>query len=97
MQTREQMVAERNARERDAAMARRAAQNATLAAYRQSGAVELVVCNPRGALRDALPSLGYALVAHLTNRWARVCRSPAEIDAARDPIAVFFDRAGNEI
>lgn len=59
-------------------------------------AVELVVRNSmaNAELHALVESLGYQPTTDIANRRAIVCTTPAEVDAARNPLVKFFDAKG---
>lgn len=59
-------------------------------------AVELVVRNAMKSpeLQALVESLGYEATPDIANRRRIFCTTPAEVDAARNPIAKFFDAKG---
>ena len=61
-------------------------------------AIELAVRNTtqkdHAELRAMLDALGYSPASGIDNARRIVCTTAAEIDAARNPIAKFFDAAG---
>lgn len=60
-------------------------------------AVELIVTNATAELRTLLDGLGIVPVSDMANRRSIVCTTPAELDAARDPLKTMFDAQGNWI
>jgi hypothetical protein len=58
-------------------------------------AVELVVRNATASLRALCDTLGIAPTVGVSNRRAIICSTPAELDAAREPLRALFDAAGN--
>jgi len=56
-------------------------------------AVQLTISNASG-LGATLTSLGYVGGAYTGYTYSIVCTTPAEIDAARNPIAHLFGHAG---
>jgi len=60
-------------------------------------AIELIIRNATKDLRQVLDGLGIKPTADISNRRSIVCATPAELDAARNPLAVFFDRNGEWI
>lgn len=59
-------------------------------------AVELVVRNSMYSeeLHNLVEELGYKPTVDIRNRCSIVCTSPAEVDAARNPLVKFFDEKG---
>lgn len=59
-------------------------------------AVELVVRDSRKSpeLHALVEALGYEATPDMANRRRKICTTPAEVDAARNPIAKFFDSKG---
>jgi hypothetical protein len=57
-------------------------------------AVELVIHNAPEPMRDGLDLLGYKPTPDIANRRSIICTTPAEVDAARDPIRPYFDDKG---
>ena len=57
-------------------------------------AIEVIVNNANAELRQLLDSLGYAPTEDILNRCSIVCTTPAELDAARNPLASLFDKTG---
>lgn len=62
-------------------------------------AVELVVRNSMASpeLHAVIDALGYIATTNIANRRSIICTTPAEIDAARNPLVKFFDAKGNFI
>lgn len=62
-------------------------------------AVEIVVRNSLACpeLHSLIVSLGYVATPEIANRRSIICSTPAEIDAARNPLVKFFDAKGNFI
>ena len=60
-------------------------------------AVELVVRNATAELRPMLDALGILPTVDMANRRCIICATPAELDAARDPLKGLFDSQGNWI
>lgn len=60
-------------------------------------AVELVVRNSTydQALHDLVVRLGYQPTPDIANRRAIICTTPAEVDAAREPLKHFFRSDGS--
>lgn len=56
--------------------------------------VELIVRYATPELRNLLDTLGYVADCTIANRRSIVCTSPAEVDAARNPLAPLFDKTG---
>lgn len=59
-------------------------------------AVELVVKNSLYSkeFHGLIESLGYKPTEDIANRRSIVCTTPAEVDAARNPLVKFFDTKG---
>lgn len=60
-------------------------------------AVELVVRHATAELRPILDGLGILPTVDMANRRSIICTTPAELDAARDPLKDMFDARGNWI
>lgn len=60
-------------------------------------AVELVVRNYPTSMIPLLEGLGYVVTVDMANRRSIICTTPAEIDAARNPLKDMFDAKGNWI
>jgi hypothetical protein len=60
-------------------------------------AIELVVCNAPAELRTILDGLNILPVPDMANRRSIICKTPVELDAARDPLKSMFDAKGNWI
>lgn len=62
-------------------------------------AVELIVRNSMAntELHSLVESLGYTATQDIANRRSIICTTPAEVDAARNPLVKFFDAKGNAI
>jgi hypothetical protein len=59
-----------------------------------NGKVALVVRNATASLRPLLDRLGIVPDCTITNRRAVLCSTPAELDAAREPLRQLFDARG---
>lgn len=96
--TYEERMAERSAAGRAKAQTDRAKQKPTFALFNRSTAdqkaFEMVVRNPTTELRDLVKTLGYTLTEDMANRYAITVSTPAEMDAARNPIKHLFDAKG---
>ena len=55
--------------------------------------IELIVWNSmcNSELHELICGLGYELTTDITGRRSIMCSTPAEVDAARNPIMKFFD------
>lgn len=58
--------------------------------------IEMIVWNSTFSdeLHSLVVCLGYKLTEDITGRRSIMCSTPAEIDAARNPIVKFFDAKG---
>ena len=65
--------------------------------YNGKPAVELVICHATAELRPILDGLGILPTVDMANRRAKICTTPAELDAARNPLRHLFDDQGNWI
>ena len=57
-------------------------------------AVELTVQSPSQEMVSLLTDLGFTTVVGILNRYHKICTNPAEVDAARNPLATMFDTTG---
>ena len=60
-------------------------------------AIELVVRHATAELRTILDGLGILPSVDMANRRSIICTTPAELDAARNPLKTMFDDKGNWI
>lgn len=58
-------------------------------------AIELVVRHATAELRPILDGLGILATPDMANRRSIICTTPAELDAARNPLRDLFDDRGN--
>lgn len=58
-------------------------------------AIQLIVRYATPELRALLDTLNIVPVADISNCRSIICTTPAELDAARQPLASFFDAQGN--
>lgn len=59
--------------------------------------IEIIVWNScaNEELHNLVVALGYELTTYITGRRSIFCSTPAEVDAARNPIVKFFDAKGD--
>ena len=59
--------------------------------------IEIIVWNScaNEELHNLVVALGYELTTDITGRRSIFCSTPAEVDAARNPIIKFFDAKGD--
>lgn len=59
--------------------------------------IEIIVWNSyaKEELHNLVVALGYELTTDITGRRSIFCSTPAEVDAARNPIVKFFDAKGD--
>lgn len=69
-------------------------QKMKLGLCRISGGVQLHISNPTPVVKPILEKLGYRLVPDIFNFYDIICTTPAELDAARNPIKQFFNPDG---
>jgi hypothetical protein len=65
--------------------------------YHGAPAVELVIrnaCDGGPEFRGLVQSLGYQLDCTIANRRSLICTTPAQVDAARNPLHPYFDARG---
>lgn len=59
--------------------------------------VEIVVLDVNDTIRPVILGLGYTLVDDLANTYSIICATPEALNAARQPLAKYFDRQGQWI
>jgi hypothetical protein len=92
-QSREQMLAARQAKERAAMQANKASQSPSITASQVTGGVQLVIVRPTDNMKEVMNQLGFKPETDLSNTYACTFKSPETLTVAQNALhSLFFSK-----